>query len=99
MARISKAQLIKLQKQYVTDAKIGEVFKISRQAVHQLRQKYGVASSIADNPERNAKLIKLYKAGASGTSLAKKFEMSMSQTYRIINDANAIRKQPKKKKK
>ena len=99
MARISKAQLIKLQKQYTTDAKIGELFGISRQAVHQLRQKYGIDSSIADNPERNAKIVKLYKAGTSGTALAKKFELSISQTYRIINDANAIRKQPKKRKK
>ena len=32
MARITKAQLIKLQKKLKTDAKIGEQFGISRQA-------------------------------------------------------------------
>jgi hypothetical protein len=99
MARISKAQLIKLQKKYTTDAKIGEQFGITRQAVHQLRQKYGIDSSIADNPERNAEIVKQYKAGTSGTKLSKKFELSISQTYRVLNDAKVIRKQAKKRKK
>jgi hypothetical protein len=95
MARISKAQLVKLQKKYTTDAKIGEQFGITRQAIHQLRQKYGIESSIADNPERNAEIIKQYKAGASGTALSKKFELSISQTYRVLNDAKVVRKPAK----
>jgi hypothetical protein len=97
MARISKTQLIKLQKKYCTDARIGKLFGITRQAVHQLRRKYAVESSIADNPERNAKLVKQYKAGTSGTTLAKKFDLSVSQTYRIINEAKAGRKKAKKR--
>jgi hypothetical protein len=97
MARISKAQLVKLQKKYCTDAKIGDLFGITRQAVHQLRKKYAVDSSIADNPERNAKIVKLYKAGTSGTGLAKKFELSVSQTYRVINEAKAGKKKAKKR--
>lgn len=94
MARISKTQLIKLQKKLKTDAAIGEQFGITRQAVHQLRKKYGIDSSLADNPQRNAEIVDMYEAGASGTALAKKFKLSISQTYRIINES---KKGPKKK--
>jgi hypothetical protein len=103
MARISKTQLIKLQKQLKTDAAIGEQFGITRQAVHQLRKKYAVESSLADNPERNADIIEAYGKGASGTALAKKFKLSISQTYRIINETKkktkkvAAKKAPAKK--
>jgi Mor family transcriptional regulator len=98
MARISKSELIKLQRTLVTDAAIGDKFKITRQAVHQLRKKYGIESSIADNPERNAKIVAAYKKGSSGTVLAKKFDLSVSQTYRILNDGGALKKKAKKKK-
>jgi DNA invertase Pin-like site-specific DNA recombinase len=100
MARISKAQLVKLQKKFKTDAAIGEQFGITRQAVHQLRKKYEIDSSLADNPERNAEITGLYEAGTSGTALAKKFKLSISQTYRIINEAKkkVTKKSAKKKK-
>ena len=42
MARVTKAQLIKLQKQLKVDEAIGAKFGITRQAIHQLRQKYGI---------------------------------------------------------
>lgn len=96
MARISKAQLIKLQKKFQTDAAIGEQFGITRQAVHQLRKKYEIESSLADNPQRNGDIVKAYEGGASGTALAKKFGLSISQTYRIINESNKSKKAPKK---
>jgi DNA invertase Pin-like site-specific DNA recombinase len=98
MARISKQQLIKLQKKLTTDALIGEQFGITRQAVHQLRKKYGIQSSIADNPIRNSKIVKMYKAGTSGTALAKKFDLSVSQTYRVINESLGAKKKAKKRK-
>jgi DNA invertase Pin-like site-specific DNA recombinase len=97
MARISKGQLIKLQRKYCTDARIGKLFGITRQAVHQLRKKYKIDSSIADNPERNAKIVGMYRKGTSGTALAKKFELSVSQTYRVINEAKAGRKGKKRR--
>jgi hypothetical protein len=87
MARISKTDLLKLQKKFKTDAAIGEQFGITRQAVHQLRKKYGLDSSLADNPVRNADIIEAYESGSSGTALAKKFKLSISQTYRIINES------------
>lgn len=96
MARISKAQLIKLQKKLKTDAKIGEQYGISRQAVHQLRKKYGIESVIAKNVERNQNIVKAYSAGTSGTALAKKFKLSISQTYRIINETRKGKKKAKK---
>lgn len=100
MARISKSELIKLQKKLKTDAKIGEEFGITRQAVHQLRKKYGIESVIAKNEERNQKIVKAYGAGSSGTVLAKKFKLSVSQTYRIINETKKSgKKQGGKKRK
>ena len=97
MARISKTQLIKLQKKLQTDAAIGEQFGITRQAVHQLRKKYGIDSSLADNPKRNAEIVAMYEGGASGTALAKKFKLSISQTYRIINESKKKVKKAGKK--
>ncbi len=97
MARITKAQLIRLQKKLKTDAKIGEQFGITRQAVHQLRKKYAIESVIAKNAERNQKIVAAYKSGVSGTALAKKFKLSISQTYRIINETKKSKKKPAKK--
>lgn len=98
MAKISKAELIKLQKKLKTDARIGEEFGITRQAVHQLRKKYGIDSSIAGNKERNNELVQQREAGKSVESLAKKYDLSIPQTYRIIKEASAsVAKTAKKK--
>ena len=85
MARISKGQMEKLQKKYKTDEAIGKLFGISRQAVHQLRTKYGIAPVAEKHAERNNEIIKMYQQGVSGTRLAKKFKLSISQAYRVIN--------------
>jgi Mor family transcriptional regulator len=85
MARISKGQLDKLQKKYITDEAIGKLFGISRQAVHQLRNKYGIAPVGDKHRERNEEIYRSYGQGISGTKLSKKFKLSISQTYRIIN--------------
>jgi DNA invertase Pin-like site-specific DNA recombinase len=85
MARISKGQLEKLQKKYKTDEAIGNLFGISRQAVHQLRTKYDIAAVKDKHAERNQDIVRQYQHGTSGTKLAKKFKLSISQAYRIIN--------------
>lgn len=85
MARISKVQLEKLQKKYKTDEAIGTLFGISRQAVHQLRDKYGIDPVSDKHRERNEEVRRLYGQGMSGITLAKKHKLSISQTYRIIN--------------
>lgn len=86
MAKISKQELIKLQKTLITDEAIGEKFGITRQAIHQARKKFGIESRYIKNPKRNAGIVAAFKKGTSGTDLAKKFELSVSQTYRIINE-------------
>ncbi|MBN2036007.1 MAG: hypothetical protein JW768_04625 [Chitinispirillaceae bacterium] len=98
MARISKSELIKLQKKYVTDEAIGNKVGITRQAIHQLRGKYGIKSSISDNPKRNARIIAAYKRGAVGPALAKKFGLSVSQIYVVLHQGKAIKKKARKKK-
>jgi plasmid maintenance system antidote protein VapI len=96
MARISKSQLITLQKKLKTDTAIGERFGISRQAVHQLRRKYRIESVIAKNGERNARIARAHKTGMSGTALSKKFGLSVSQTCRVINEADKSKKKKRK---
>jgi len=99
MAKISKTQLEKLQKKYKTDDAIGKLFGITRQAVHQLRTKFGIPPVADKNKERDAEIVKAYNGGASGTALAKKYELSISQTYRIINESKGVvaKKKPAKK--
>ncbi|MBD3419676.1 MAG: hypothetical protein GF398_06120 [Chitinivibrionales bacterium] len=89
MAKVSKTELIRLQRKLKTDAKIGEHFGITRQAVHQLRKKFGIDSMISKNAERNRTILEMYNSsGKTGTTIARKFKLSVSQTYRIINDAS-----------
>jgi DNA invertase Pin-like site-specific DNA recombinase len=85
MARISKGQLEKLQKKFKTDEAIGKLFGISRQAVHQLRTRYGIEPVADQHGDRNRELVRQYQQGVSGTRLARKFKLSISQAYRVIN--------------
>jgi hypothetical protein len=97
MARISKSQLIKLQKKLKQDAAIGKQYGITRQAVHQLRKKYGIASVIEKNPIRNKEIVSAYKGGKAVATIAKKYDLSISYTYRIISEAKGKKKGKKKK--
>lgn len=84
---LSKQELISLQRKLKTDEAIGKRYHVTRQAIHQLRQKYGIESNYSKHPERNKKILALYKKGTTGTALAKKLGLSVSQTYRIIHTA------------
>ncbi len=86
--KVTKGQLNKLQKTLKTDSQIGEALGLSRQSVHQLRKRLGVAAASKDKPERDAEIAAAYIGGMTGIEIAKKFGMSISQTYRIINAAN-----------
>ncbi|MDR2693219.1 MAG: hypothetical protein LBB74_03280 [Chitinispirillales bacterium] len=86
--KVTKGQMYRLQKTLKTDERIGHELKISRQAVHQLRKKLGVAAASTEKPERDAEIAAAYIGGETGIAIAKKFGMSISQTYRIINAAN-----------
>ena len=92
MPRVTKQQLISLQKKFKTDARIGEEFGITRQAIHHLRIQYGIESRRAANPERNQKILEMRKSGASVEKTAKKFNLSVPQTYRIIKETAAPKK-------
>ena len=78
-------QLISLQEKYKTDQAIASTFGISRQAIHQMRKKFSLQSVRNKNAERNEKIIKAYKQGISGPTIAHVQGISVSQTYRIIN--------------
>lgn len=95
MPKISKSEFIKLHKKLKTDPVIGKKFGVSRQWIHQIRKKYGIKSSFADNPKRNTRIISLYKKGTTVNALAKKFELSLAQAYRVINKAGALKKKKK----
>jgi Mor family transcriptional regulator len=86
MARLTKTQLIKLQKQLKTDQAIGDQFGITCQAIHQLRKKFDIPSSTSKNPQRNIQIIALYNKGKKIQNIATKFNLSIPQTYRIIKE-------------
>ena len=90
MARISKNQLIKLQKKYKTDESIGKLYGITRQAVHQLRTRYGIVPVPDKHEERNAEIAGLYQGNISGAKLSRKYDLSISQIYRILSSAGSL---------
>lgn len=96
MARITKPELLRLQKKFKTDARIGEEFGITRQAVHQLRKKYGIDSRTATNPDRNKEMVEMRESGQSVEAIAKKFKLSIPQTYRILKETIAEKATKKK---
>lgn len=87
MGRISKGQLEKLQKKYKSDNAIAELFGVSRQTIYQLRTKYGIQPVMDKNLDRDSDILKLYESGIPGTKIAKKHNLSVSQTYRIIKNS------------
>lgn len=89
MPRITKRELIELQKKLGTDGAIAKKFKITRQAVHQMRQHYGIPSRFAKNPERNAKIVALHDKGVPTAEIAGKFGLSYISIYQIIKKAKA----------
>jgi hypothetical protein len=83
MATINKNQLLKLQKSLITDEAIGKKFGVTRQAIHQPRQKYGIPAIEGKNDDRNAKVLSMRQKGIPMVEIAKKMDLSISQTYRI----------------
>jgi len=100
MATISKQELVRLQKKYQTDARIGEEFGITRQAVHQLRKKYEIESVRRDMDERNENIVAMQNNGKKITEIAKKYDLSIPTIYRIIHkvESKASKKKSKKSK-
>ncbi len=97
MAFASKTELVGLQKKLGTDEAIAKKFKVTRQAVHQLRTKHGIPSLLVKNPERNDKIVSMYKAGKTGTEIAEKIGLSMGQVYRVIAQGTGKKSDKRKK--
>jgi hypothetical protein len=86
--RLSKQEILSLQKTLKTDAAIGAKFGISRQAVHQKRVKFGIAPIPEKQGERNKLILALHKKGVKGNQIAKKAGIGLSQMYRILKRAS-----------
>ncbi len=84
MPRISKDQLLKLQKRYPTDASVGALFGIPRQQIHRLRIKYGIAPVSKRNEKRNQEIARLSKSGLAIAQISKQYRISTVHIYRII---------------
>ena len=84
MPRFTKNQFLKLQKKHKTDQAIGDLFGISRQAVHQWRDMFGIPFVKDRNKKRNDEIRAMYENGTSVVKIVKKYRLSMSQVYRLI---------------
>lgn len=88
---ITKAKLLQLQKRFKVDAAIGNYLGVSRQAIHQLRQKYHIKKIANPKADRNKKIVALYKkrCRVENTTHAiawvcVEYNLSVSQVYRIL---------------
>ncbi len=88
MARIGKKQLVILQKKYKTDQAVAKLYGMTRQGIHRLRRKYGIAAIDDKYSGRNTTIIDMHKQGFSVIKLAKKFGFSSTHVYRIIKSGN-----------
>jgi predicted DNA-binding protein YlxM (UPF0122 family) len=84
MARIGKNQLIQLQKVYRTDHAIARLYGMSRQAIHQLRNRYDIPPVSEKHKQRNEQIVSLYREGVSVQKISKRFTLSAMHVYRII---------------
>ena len=84
MPRLTKQELLRLQKTLLVDQKIADKFGITRQAVHQIREKYGIPCILNRNRKRNDQINRLYNGGIPVVGIAKKFKLSICQIYRVI---------------
>jgi hypothetical protein len=84
MAKISKNGLISLQKSLITDEAIGKKIGVTRQAIHQMRQKYGIPAIRDKHAKRDDNIRLRAKKGCDVAKIAAHFNLSVSQTYRII---------------
>ena len=85
LSSLTKSALKKMVNADMTDSMIGAEYGVTRQAVHQCRARRGVLTRLARNEKRNEGIIAAYNRGMPGTAIAKKFGISVSQTYRVLH--------------
>ena len=84
MPEISKSKLIRLQKSLKTDQRIADELGVTSTTICNWRKAYGIPTSIVRDPLRNGKIVKAYLSGDSVINIAGKFNLSLTQTYRVI---------------
>ena len=80
----SKKIILKLQREFVTDVKIGKHLGVTRQAIQLVRKRFGVPAVIPNNRARNKEIHRLFKKGESVKDIADGFDLSVPQTYRLV---------------
>jgi len=80
----SYAQLKKLQDKFGTDHAIAMQYSVSRQAIHQMRNKFGIDTN-NKKLRRNVKIKKDWIKGFTADRLVKKYKISLTMIYRILN--------------
>ena len=96
MSLVTKPELINLQKALKTDEEIGKKLGVTRQAIHQLRKKYGIDSRYTENPDRNKKILALRKSGTPVIEIAEKLGLTDAWVYQVINKNQENKKSKKK---
>jgi transcriptional regulator with XRE-family HTH domain len=94
--RISKPELIRLQKKHKTDEAIGKKFGVTRQRIYQIRRDYGILPIREKNKERNSRIIALRGKGISARTIAEKMGISESWVSEIIRSSKMTSKKKKK---
>lgn len=75
-----------------TDTRIGLRYGVSRQAVAQMRWKCQIPSNLKKLEKRNREIIALYESGTTGPGIQKIYKLSLSQIYRILDQAKNAKK-------
>jgi len=86
MATLTKNDILAMRKKgYLTDSAIASQAGITRQAIHQLRKKYGLAKVKDRLKDRDREILAMYNSGCLADEIAKARDISISQVYRIIS--------------
>jgi len=81
--RLSKEELLELQKAFFSDAKIARELEVSRQYVGLLRKKYNISSPRSNIKSRNKRVAFEFACKNSVHRISKKFGLSTSHLYKI----------------
>lgn len=93
LPKITKAELVKSYKEKATDQMIADSIGVTRQAVHQMRMKYGIPKVSGRYDARDKEILKQFKKGDHVNNIAANHGgLSVSQVYRIVKRASKQKK-------
>ncbi len=101
MPKISKEELIELQKSLITDIAIARHLGIRHPAVQYARKVHKIPSRYSGNSDRNKEIVALYSNGLTAPDIAGRFGLSACMVYQIAHEAGVgknkiIQKSPSK---